>query len=239
MPVAEPVRLAKRVAAQVPCSRREAEQFIEGGWVRVDGVVVDAPESRVADHQQVTVDAKADLSALAPATLLLHRPPGLSHDAARALLVPQNHWTGDPDAAPLLRHHLKGLEALLHLHPDAEGLAVFSQDRRILRKLHEDAGILEQELVVEVAGGAAPEQLARVARGLVWNNQPLPPCKVSWSSDNKLRFAMKGIDPALVPWMCGQIGLQVKALRRIRLGRVPMAGLPPGQWRWLQPHERF
>jgi 23S rRNA pseudouridine2604 synthase len=237
--VAEPVRLAKRVAALVPCSRREAEQFIEGGWVRVDGVVVDTPESRVADHQQVTVDPKADLSALAPATLLLHRPPAVSDDAARALLAPQNHWPADPDQAPLLRQHLRGIVPLLHLHPDAEGLAVFSQDRRILRKLSEDAAILEQELVVEVDGTSGAKGLERVARGLVYDGQPLPPCKVSWQSEHRLRFAMKGIDPALVPWMCAQIGLQVRSLRRIRLGRVPMAGLPVGQWRWLQPHERF
>ena len=41
-------RLAKRLAAQLPCSRREAELYIEGGWVQVDGVVVEAPGARVA-----------------------------------------------------------------------------------------------------------------------------------------------------------------------------------------------
>ena len=34
-------RLAKRVAEIVPCSRREAEQYIEGGWVSVDGQIVE------------------------------------------------------------------------------------------------------------------------------------------------------------------------------------------------------
>ncbi|HYF43950.1 MAG TPA: S4 domain-containing protein, partial [Ramlibacter sp.] len=38
--VAEPIRLSKRVAALVPCSRREAEQYIAAGLVRVDGRVV-------------------------------------------------------------------------------------------------------------------------------------------------------------------------------------------------------
>ncbi|MEZ0309392.1 MAG: S4 domain-containing protein, partial [Ramlibacter sp.] len=51
--MAEPVRLAKRVAAMLPCSRREAEQYIEGGFVRVDGQVVDQPQARVADAQVV------------------------------------------------------------------------------------------------------------------------------------------------------------------------------------------
>ena len=39
-------RLAKRVAAMLSCSRREAELYIEGGWVRVEGVVVEEPQFR-------------------------------------------------------------------------------------------------------------------------------------------------------------------------------------------------
>ncbi len=75
--------------------------------------------------------------------------------------------------------------------------------------------------------------------GLVWRGQPLPPIKVSWQSEHRLRFALKGIDPDMVPWMCEQVGLQAVAGRRLRVGRVPLAGLPPGQWRCLVPHERF
>jgi 23S rRNA pseudouridine2604 synthase len=138
----------------------------------------------------------------------------------------------------LLRQHLRGIVPLLHLHPDAEGLAVFSQDRRILRKLSEDAAILEQELVVEVAGSAAPSTGARGARPGV--RRPAAAALQGQLAERAPAAVRdEGHRPALVPWMCAQIGLQVRSLRRIRLGRVPMAGLPAGQWRWLQPHERF
>ena len=40
----KPVRLAKRVAEIAGCSRREADQYIQGGWVTVDGEVIDAPQ---------------------------------------------------------------------------------------------------------------------------------------------------------------------------------------------------
>ncbi len=62
---------------------------------------------------------------------------------------------------------------------------------------------------------------------------------MSWQSERRLRFALKGIDPSLLPWMCEQVGLAVVAIRRIRIGRLPLAGLPAGQWRSLLPHERF
>src|SRR3989338_1334343 len=68
-------RLAKRIAQLVPCSRREAEQYIEGGWVRVDGVVVEEPQHRVL-HQAITLDPNASLMNLTPVTLVLHKPPG-------------------------------------------------------------------------------------------------------------------------------------------------------------------
>ena len=49
------IRLAKRVAEQLNCSRSTAEQFIEGGFVSVDGQVVEAPGARVRPDQAVTV----------------------------------------------------------------------------------------------------------------------------------------------------------------------------------------
>ena len=66
-------RLAKRVAARVPCSRSEAEQYIEGGWVRVNGTVIEEPQFRV-DTQTVTIDPNASLIDLGSITLLLHKP---------------------------------------------------------------------------------------------------------------------------------------------------------------------
>ena len=66
-------RLAKRVAAMVPCSRSEAEQYIEGGWVKVNGQVVEEPQFRVAD-QTIAIDPDASLLALSGITILLHKP---------------------------------------------------------------------------------------------------------------------------------------------------------------------
>ncbi|MFZ4479619.1 MAG: S4 domain-containing protein, partial [Rhodoferax sp.] len=74
-------RLAKRVAAMVPCSRREAEQYIEGGWVRVDGQVVEEPQFRVL-RQRVELDSNASLIGDTAVTLILHKPAGCDDGAA-------------------------------------------------------------------------------------------------------------------------------------------------------------
>ena len=238
-------RLAKAVAALLPCSRREAEQYIAEGWVRVDGVAVRTPEQRVAPGQRVEMDKQAPpparLQPLQPATLLLHKPAGVSTAAALALLTAEAHWPGDRSGIRASTAHLRGLQPLLPLPTPASGLCVFSQAPGVLRKLTEDAALIEQELVADVQGrdGMAPGGLASLGQGLVWAGRPLPPARVSWQSETRLRFAMKGIAPERVEWMCAQVGLQLQALRRIRLGRVPMAALPAGQWRYLPAGEKF
>lgn len=235
----EPLRLSKVVAAQVPCSRREAEQYIAEGWVRVDGALVEEPQHRVAPGQRVEVDRQARLQPVQPATFLLHKPAGLASAQAQELLGATGRWSGDTTGIRRIKSHGAGLRSPLELPQPASGLAVFSQDGRILRRLEEDAALIEQELLADVRGAIAPDGLARLGHGLVRDGWPLPPAKVSWQSESRLRIAAKGLPPALVPWMCAQVGLELVALRRIRIGRIPLAGLPAGQWRYLGPHERF
>lgn len=232
-------RLAKVVAALVPCSRREAEQYIAEGWVRVDGQRVDEPQVRVAAGQRVEVDPQARLQPVVSATFLLHKPAGVAAEAARALLAQAAHWREDSSGIRPSKAHHAGLRELLPLPGNASGLCVFSQDFRVVRKLTEDAAFVEQELVAEVKGTIAPDGLARLCHGLVRDGRALPPARVSWQSEARLRFAMKGVAPEAVAWMCAQVGLELTALRRIRIGRIPMAGLPAGQWRYLPAGERF
>jgi 23S rRNA pseudouridine2604 synthase len=234
----EPKRLSKVVAALVPCSRREAEQYIAEGWVRVNGQVVEEPQFRVSD-EIVEIDPHANLQPATPATFLLNKPAGMSTAEARGLLGAATHWAGDASGIRRARSHSAGLTPLLELPAQAEGLTVFSQDGRVVRKLREDASLIEQELVAQVAGTIAAGGLSRLCEGLTFEGRALPPARVSWQSEARLRFAVKAIPPEMLRWMCAQVGLTLTALKRIRIGRVPMAGLPTGQWRYLAAGERF
>jgi 23S rRNA pseudouridine2604 synthase len=230
-------RLAKLVAARLTCSRREAEQYIAEGWVQVDGQLADAPQMRVSPGQRVEIDSQARLQPPLSATFLVHKPAGV--DATISLLGPDHRFKDDASGIRPSRTHQAGLQMLLPLPKPASGLCVFSQDARVLRKLTEDAAFMEQELVAEVRGQIAPDGLARLCHGLQRHGRPLPPARVSWQSETRLRFAVKGIAPDAIEWMCAQVGLQMLALRRLRIGRIAMAGLPTGQWRYLPAGERF
>jgi len=249
-------RLSKRVMVLKECSRKEAEQYIEGGWVRVNGIVVEEPAHRV-DRETVTLDAEASLLNLSDVTLLLNKPAGYTDGTeelppargrkaapdARSLLTPQTHWEHDPSTTPVLKRHFKHLEADVELETGATGLVVFTQDWRTTRKLTEDMGTMEHEFLVEVKGEVAPDALKPIGYALKDERNNLPSVKVSVNSStpemSRLRFAIKGSHPGLVAYLCAEASLEILAMRRIRLGRVTIADLPVGQWRFLAAHEKF
>jgi 23S rRNA pseudouridine2604 synthase len=237
-----PIRLSKRIAELRGCSRREAEQVIAGGWVRVDGVVIEEPQFRVSD-EAIEVDPKIDLSRTEPVTLLLHKPPGCQmaegdHPAAH-LLNAATLWADDASGMHPLKRHFSGLTAPVSLETAASGLVVFTQDWRVARKLTEDAATLEHEVIVEVAGELIPHGLKRLNLGVPFNGRTPPAIKVSWQNETRLRVALKGAQPGQIAHMCEAVGLRVVSMKRIRLGRVSMGKLPPGQWRYLRADERF
>ena len=229
------VRLAKRLAEMLPCSRREAEQYIEAGWVSVDGVVVEEPQFRVL-HQKIELSQDVSLLGPSAVTLLLHKPAGFQADLKQA-----THCSEDRSGINVLKKHLS---AQLHtpLALPASGLVVFTDDWRVARKLNEDAATLEHEVVVDVEGTIKPgglERLNRVDHGLTFNGKLLTPAKVSWQSEARLRFAIKGELPGQIAYFCETVGLTITGMKRLRIGRVAMSGLPVGQWRYLLPTERF
>jgi 23S rRNA pseudouridine2604 synthase len=214
-------------------------------------VVVEEPQHRVLD-QKVELDPEASLLELTPVTLLLNKPAGyeagLDAGAGRPaspalqLLVAGNQAKDDRSGIRPLKKHFSALTLATPLATPASGLVVFTQDWRVARKLSEDASVMEHEVIVDVAGTIAPgglQRLNRIDHGFTFKGLLLPPAKVSWQNEIRLRFALKGEHPGQIAFMCESVGLSVQAMKRIRVGRVPMSSLPVGQWRYLQPPERF
>lgn len=160
-----------------------------------------------------------------PMTLMLHKPAGVdpADRGAMAALLPR----GQP------------LTAVLALERDAAGMQVMTRDPRLLRRIRDDANKLEQEFIVEVDGEIAPYGLNRLRHGLSFNGRNLPPISASWQNETRLRFALAGVQPGQLASMCSQVGLGVVAMKRIRIGRIPLAKLAPGEWRPIVENEKL
>jgi len=235
--MSEPVRLAKRLAEMASCSRREAELYIESGWVSVDGKVVLEPQFRV-DQQEIKLHADAKIAPVELVTILYHQAAGNVVEANPQINF-ENRLADESSGIRPLKRHFSNLKTTSPLQPGAGGLQVYTQDWRVLRKLVDDAATVEQEYVVEVDGKLGAHGLKQLNHGLSFNARLLPPAKVSWQSETRLRFALKGAQPGQIAHVCQSVGLSVRSMKRIRIGKVAMAKLPEEQWRYLPPGDRF
>ena len=255
-------RLNKRMSQLGLCSRREADDWIEQGWVRVNGNVA-VMGLQVADDARIEVDPAARGQQLQRVTILLNKPVGYvsgqaedGHEPAVKLINARSHWSGDGSKLKFVSANLRGLAPAGRLDIDSVGLLVFTQDGRVARHLIGEDSVVEKEYLVRVTDqdhradkDSEPrpnvmarfpaEQLARLRHGLQLDNQDLKPAKVSWQNEFRLRFAIRAVQPGQISDMCAQVGLQVAAIRRLRVGRISLGKLPVGEWRYLPVGEKF
>jgi 23S rRNA pseudouridine2604 synthase len=251
--MSEQVRLSKRMAELGLCSRREADEFIAKGWVKVDGVVVNVLGSKVGPDARINLDKNAQASRLA--TILLNKPVGYvsgqaedGYQPAVVLIQASSQWAEDASGRRFSQAVLRGLAPAGRLDIDSTGLLVLTQDGRIARQLIGEDSAIEKEYLVRVSYGkvvanvreAFPvEQLVRLRHGLSLDGRPLKPAEVEWQNPEQLRFVLREGKKRQIRRMCELVGLKVTALKRVRVGRVKLSDLPVGKWRFLAENEKF
>lgn len=250
----EAVRLNKRMADLGLSSRREADEWIERGWVLVNGQPATMGQ-KVGPADRITVERAAQGQQARQVTVLLHKPMGYvsgqaedGHQPAVTLVTAQNRWAEDRAPTRFSPSQLRGLAPAGRLDIDSVGLLVLTQDGRVARQLIGEDSRLEKEYLVRVQWGdvaqdvraaVPPAALARLRHGLSLDGKPLKPAVVEWENAEQLRFVLTEGKKRQIRRMCEQVGLKVVGLKRIRMGRVLLGRLPPGQWRYLAPGEQF
>ena len=248
-PAAEGIRLSKHLSDQGLASRREADDWIEAGWVRVDGKPAVLGQ-RVLPHQQVEIDPAARQEQARRVTILINKPIGYvsgqaedGYEPAAVLVTPANHWNGDPTRQNFHPGHARGLAPCGRLDIDSTGLLVLTQDGRVAKLLIGEDSRVEKEYLVRVEptapGSVKDNALQLLNHGLELDGQPLKPAKVSWQNEDQLRFVLREGKKRQIRRMCELVGLKVVGLKRVRIGSVVLGQLPLGQWRYLGEHERF
>ncbi|NLP64501.1 pseudouridine synthase [Paraburkholderia sacchari] len=249
------LRLSKRMSELGLCSRREADEWIEKGWVYVEGEVVDTLGAKVTPQQRIEVDPAALAAQARQVTILLHKPVGYvsgqaedGYEPAATLVTAENHWDGDHSGIRFSAKHLRTLAPAGRLDIDSTGLLVLTQDGRVAKQLIGESSDIDKEYLVRVTYGDIetevdqhfpPELLAKLRHGLSLDDVPLKPAMVSWQNGEQLRFVLREGKKRQIRRMCELVGLKVVGLKRVRMGRVLLGALPQGQWRYLSADETF
>ena len=246
----EPLRLSKRMSELGLCSRREADDWIAKGWVKVDGQVIAELGSKVLPHQKITIERQAQAEQSRRVTVLINKPIGFvsgqaedGYKPAVTLVRPENRWAEDKQALQFSAAQLKSLVPAGRLDIDSTGLLILTQDGRIAKTLIGEDTSVEKEYLVSVKytkGAKLPDhELKRLNHGLSLDGKALLPAKVRWQNEDQLCFILREGKKRQIRRMCEMVGLQVLALKRVRIGRVKLGNLPVGQWRYLAANEQF
>ncbi|WP_319017771.1 pseudouridine synthase [Burkholderia cepacia] len=249
------MRLSKRMSELGMCSRREADEWIEKGWVLVDGERIDTLGTKVRADQKIEIDERASAAQAAQVTILLHKPVGYvsgqaedGYEPAAVLITRANRWSGDHSPVRFSPQHLHALAPAGRLDIDSTGLLVLTQNGVIAKRLIGEQSDIDKEYLVRVRFGERlididqhfpAESLAKLRHGLELDGVALKPAMVSWQNGEQLRFVLREGKKRQIRRMCELVGLDVIGLKRVRMGRVMLGALPQGQWRYLSADETF
>lgn len=240
------IRISKIMADRGMCSRREADAFIERGWVSVDGQKAVLGQ-KASPLVKITLHRTAREKQTQRVTIVLNKPVGYvsgqaekGYKNAVSLIQAHNQFKGRDKKAPRFDPaHLRGLAPAGRLDIDSQGLLVLTQDGRIARQLIGEDSPIDKEYLVRVTGSLDERGLALLNHGLTLDGDELRPAKVSWLNQDQLRFVLREGKKRQIRRMCEMVGLRVVGLKRVRMGNVVLGDLPEGQWRYVKPGERF
>lgn len=244
---AKPIRISKFLSQKGICSRREAEFFIQKGWLKVNGETVVEFYTTVDETSSIELDPKAKAYQNRLITVLLHKPVGYVSGQPEkqyrpaASLITQRNQQKSSDDLPEDRAvwPMKGLAPAGRLDIDSTGLLILTQDGRVAKQLIAPDSDVEKEYLVRVNRNVRPDQLNRLTVGLSLDNVKLAPAKVDLLDSNYFRMTLTEGRKRQIRRMCELVSLEVIGLKRVRIGNVRLGSLPVGKWRLLRPNESF
>lgn len=129
-----PVRLSRQMALMGICSRREADDYIARGLVKVNGETAVVGQ-KVTHRDNISFSPEVRKAQERRVTVIMHKPLGYvsgqaedGYKPARVLVTPRNRWQDDRSNTKYDRSHLKGLVPAGRLDINSTGLLILTQD---------------------------------------------------------------------------------------------------------------
>jgi len=225
-------RVSKLMAQRGLCSRREAEQYMAEGRVRVDGELITEQGTKVSIDSKIILDKKG----LQKVTIALNKPLGIisnlpqkNYREAKELITPSNRFDqGDPIDPESL--HVVG-----RLDINSKGLLLFSSDGRVAKKIIGPDSEVEKEYIVRFHTKVPEKSINQLRFGLRLDGKALKRAEVKRVDERALSIVLKEGRNRQIRRMCELVGLQISSLKRVRIGNIQLGTLPLGQWMVVSP----
>jgi pseudouridine synthase len=220
------VRLNAYLARVGIASRRGADELIKAGRVTVNGQPGQL-NTFVESRDRVAVDGKP-VALQQLAYLLLHKPAGVvttAKDPQRRPTVVQL-VPAEPRVVPVGR-----------LDVDTTGALLLTNDGPLAHRLAHPRYGVEKTYVADVEGDLIESELQRLRDGVLLEDGRTAPARVQRLARGRIELVLHEGRNRQVRRMFEAIGHPVRSLHRSGYAGLSLAGLEPGTWRELEPHE--
>lgn len=243
------LRLSKLMSERNLSSRREADEWIAKGWVKVNGEIIKELGTKVSPDCEIEIAPNAKKAQAQLVTIILNKPIGYvsaqpepGYIPAVKLITPENQYI--PNAhpkieIPIQRSHFDGLAVAGRLDIDSQGLLLFTQDGRLAKKIIHQDSETEKEYLVRYQGSLSQENLQQLKYGLELDGKPLKRALVEVLNQDQLKITLREGRKRQIRRMLELVGLRVTGLKRVRIGKLMLGSLPEGKWRFLHPSEKI
>lgn len=226
-------RLQKLIAAAGLASRREAERWIDGGRVTVNGQTASLGDGADPERDRVEVDGRPLSSAGRKYYLLLNKPVG--YVSSRR----------DPQGRAVVTDLVREVPARLYpvgrLDLNTEGLLLLTNDGELANLLAHPRHRIDKTYLVRVRGALGAAARRQLEDGVRLEDGMTAPARVAKvrAAGNHTWFELtirEGRNRQ-VRRMCEAVGCPVSRLKRIRIAFLDLEGVATGGYRHLTPAE--
>ena len=222
---AGPQRIAKAIAHAGLCSRREAEQWIAGGRVAVNGATIASPALVVSASDRVTIDGKPLPEAPRRRLWRYHKPPGL--------VTTHSDPQGRPTVFQRLPEELGRVISVGRLDLSSEGLLLLTNDGALARRLELPATGWTRRYRVRAHGSVEEAALDRLRQGSTLDGVRYGPIDArlerQQGSNVWLAMALQEGKNREVRKVLEALGLRVNRLIRVAYGPFQLGNLGRGE----------
>jgi 23S rRNA pseudouridine2605 synthase len=227
-------RLQKVMAEFGVASRRKAEEIIAAGRVKVNGIQVTEPGTKVDKEKDVIeVDGKLIKGPDSKVYILLNKPVGYITSAKDQF--------GRPTVLDLVKGVGVRVFPIGRLDYDTEGLILLTNDGELTYRITHPRHNIDKTYKALIKGEADARDIEAFAAGLAVEDYVASPAKleiIRYSKGNSIvEITIHEGRNRQVRKMCSAIGHEVMRLKRIRIGKLGLGTLKTGEWRYLSDTE--
>lgn len=226
------MRINRYISSTGLCSRREADELIKEGRVKINGSIATLG-TRVDGEDQVHVNGKLLKPKKENVYIALNKPRGITSTTER-------HIEGNIID---FVNHPERIFPVGRLDKDSEGLILLTDDGSIVNEILSNENDHEKDYIVKVNKAITPSFIKNMSKGVKIYNPVrneytwTKPCKLEKIGSRRFKITLSQGLNRQIRRMCTNLGYRVVDLRRIRIINIELKNLPMGKWRDLTKKE--